>query len=205
MEIYKFASGGFRSNCYVLISDGEAAVIDPSISYTRIMDNLKDKNFKIKYLIVTHAHFDHFLELESWQETTSAEVLVGAKDGYALLDSEINGYRYFLGIDGGYGGPYKTLNGGDKITLGSEVISVLHTPGHTQGGITLVSADGVFVGDTVFADGGVGRTDLYGGNPAKLYDSINKILTLNGDLTVYPGHGRNTTINEIKKDTGKGI
>ena len=204
MEIYKFLSSGLRSNCYVLISGNEGAVIDPSISYNSVMSGLANKEFKFKYIIITHAHFDHFFELESWQEITGATVLVGAKDGYALGDGELNGYLSFLGINGGYGGPFKTLSGGDSVTLGTEALKIIHTPGHSPGGITLVCDGAVFVGDTVFADGAVGRTDLHGGNRQELFDSIRKILTLEDSLTVYSGHGRSTTISEIKKDIGKG-
>lgn len=179
----------FGSNTYVLISDSEAAVIDPSVEYDKIKSELGDK-VKVKYIILTHAHFDHMLKIDSWVNNTDAEVIVGRGDRLGLTDGNLNCYRTFFGDDKGYYGAYTTVSEGDTLQIGSTVLSVIETPGHTQGSISLFSGDCLFVGDLLFAGGGIGRTDLPGGDYVKLAMSIRKILKLPVGTMIYSGHGK---------------
>ena len=152
----------FGSNSYVLISDGEAAIIDPSIHYKTVIDNLGE-GLNFKYIILTHVHFDHMWYIDEWKDKTCASVLVGEEDAPALTDSNLNAYRVFLGKDKTYTKEYSCVKNGDVLNLGSESLTVIDTPGHTKGGISIFTDGAVFVGDTVFSKTSIGRTDLPGG------------------------------------------
>ena len=184
----------YASNCYILSSMGECCIIDPTVPYSpELLDG------ELKYIILTHCHFDHILEINSWKNNTGASVLVSAEDGKALSDPDINCYRFFLGENKGYFGEYTEIFDGDEIALGDEKIKVMACSGHTKGSIALLLGEKCFVGDTVFAGGGYGRFDLPGGNYAELCDSINKIISLDKDTVLYCGHGFKTTVGEYKE------
>ena len=189
----------FGSNMYLLESDGEYAVIDPSVDLSTVLLSFPQVKSALKYIIVTHAHFDHISEIDAWQRKTGAPVLISSYDAPALSDPYKNAYRVFFGVDKGYYGPYTELTGGERLPLGDEVLEIIHTPGHTIGGISILAGKNLFVGDTVFADGGYGRCDLYGGDFSTLFASIRYILKLDSDISVYPGHGGSTSIKEIRR------
>ena len=188
----------FSSNCYILVSDNEAVVIDPSFPAEAALERIGDA--KLSGVILTHAHFDHFLCIDSYREIP---VYVGAQDAPALRDSQMNGYRLFLGENRGYFGDYNVLAAGDRIKLGGAELSVIETPGHTKGSVSLLANGAVFVGDLVFADGGYGRTDLFGGSFAELMRSIDKITELDESTVIYPGHGRALDVREIRRYFGQ--
>ncbi len=189
---------GYGSNCFLLNSEGEYAVIDPSVSVKDAEAILGREIPSVKYVFITHAHFGHMLEIDSWVER-SATVVVGGKDGEALSDARLNCYLGFLGIDDGYYGEYTVANDKDVFTLGDKKITVIETPGHTRGGVSYMIDGLIFVGDTVFEGGGYGRCDLPGGDIMTLMKSISDIMLLPESMTVYPGHGKSTTVKEIKK------
>ena len=188
----------FGSNMYILESEGEYAVIDPSENFFKTLQECPIDPKKVKYIILTHAHFDHFLEIESWKNGTDATVLISEYDGPSLADSYKNAYKVFFGLDRGYHGPYTKISGGEKILLGADALTVYSTPGHTPGGICLLCGDVMFSGDTVFADGGYGRYDLPGGDYETLVASLRYISKFDSGIKVYPGHGRPTDIREIR-------
>ena len=183
----------FASNTYLLSSNDEVAVIDPSVTFRSA--NVKGN---VKYIFLTHAHFDHMLKLQDWVENTGAQVLVGYDDAPALSDSNLNCYRIFTGSNIGYYGKATTIKEGDSFPLGDKTISVIDCPGHTKGSVTLICDDCAFVGDTVFAGGGFGRCDLPGGDFTALRKSILKLLALPKDTLLYPGHGESVYVNEYK-------
>ena len=199
MIVKTFCAGGYASNTYLLISGDSAAIIDPSIGYDELMRLLLGNMPKINYIILTHAHFDHILKIDEWKEQTGAEVLVGEKECSALSDPYVNCYRIFLRKSAGYFGEYKTLSDNEIINLGTESIKVVFTPGHTAGGIALYADNSLFVGDTVFAYGAIGRTDLPGSDYKKLSESIKKIQSFPDDTKIFPGHGEPTYVSLIKK------
>ena len=159
---------------------------------------IEEKGCDVKLIILTHAHFDHIIEIDSWAGGTGAKVLVGRADAPMLSDSNLNCYKSFMGMDKGYSGPYFAVCEGNSFGLGTESVEILETPGHSPGSISILAKDKIFVGDTVFADGGVGRCDLPGGDFLRLRQSIKKLLLLPPKTKVYSGHGRETTIEEIK-------
>ena len=185
----------FASNAYLLTSGDEFAVIDPSAPVPETLDTNK-----VKYIILTHAHFDHMLDIDEWVEKTGAEVLVGADDTLALNDADLNCYRLFHRQNGGYSGNATPIKDGDKIYFGDETIVAISTPGHTPGSTSFLISDVLFSGDTIFAGGGYGKYTFPGGSFTELKKSIFKLLELDDNITVYPGHGEKTTIFEYKKD-----
>ncbi len=189
----------FGSNMYILRSGGDYAVIDPSVGFSEAASRFPELKHGTKYIILTHAHFDHFLAIDSWVNETNAQILVGRLDAPSLSDSYKNAYKIFFGQDKGYFGAYTAVDDGNQFRLGDESFKILSAPGHTPGGICLLFSDCIFVGDTVFADGGYGRYDLPGGDFSALANSIRRISSLGTALRAYPGHGRPTDIGEIQQ------
>ena len=189
------ATSGFASNTYVIASSGECAVIDPTVPYS---DTLVSG--RLKYIFITHAHFDHILEVDTWRAATGAPVYVSLADRDALRDPVRNCYKLFFGTDGGYFGEAEIMREGDVFDIGDETLTVMETPGHTVGSVILFNSEVAFVGDTVFAGGGYGRWDLPGGDYDALRGSIKSVMALDGGIRLYPGHGGSTTVREFNND-----
>ena len=171
-------SNYFGSNCFIIKQCDEYAVIDPSVSFTDAAREIGDLSDKIKYILLTHAHFDHIWALDSWVEATGVTPTVSVYDAKALSDPYANCSKSFLSTELVYSLPFNTVTDGDILPLGNAKIEVISTPGHTPGSVCYKIADSVFVGDTLFADGGYGRCDLPGGNSSLIKASIDHILTL---------------------------
>lgn len=203
IKVLCFHDGTYASNCYLAVSDDEqsAVVIDPSVSYDFVFRQ-RDKIPEIKKILLTHAHFDHVLYLDEWKEKTQASVCITKEDAPSLNDGEKNAYSFFFGESKTYGEADELLSDGDIIHFGCEKLSLLHTPGHTCGSCCYIGDGIIFTGDTLFADGGVGRTDLYSGNSRELFSSLKRILSLNKNYKIYPGHGADSTIEEEKLNHG---
>ena len=184
---------GFSSNTYLISSGGEYAVVDPSTPYS------PDLVFgKVKYILMTHAHFDHMLEIESWAKT-GATVIISHDEQKALGDSEINCYKTFMGIDCGYYGESMACSDGDELSLGDERIKIISCPGHTACGLSYYVDKTLFAGDTIFAGGGFGRFDLPGSDFDALCKTILRLLELPDDTKIYCGHGPSTTVKEYRE------
>ncbi len=186
----------YGSNCYLISSGDEYILIDPSADFNTAISRFPTIMGKIKYILLTHAHFDHILAINSWEDS-GAEVIVGAEDAAALSDSGRNCYLGFLGVDDGYYGSYKTVSDGDVLDFGSDKIEVIGCPGHTPGGVSYKIGDRIFCGDTVFAEGGYGRCDLPGGDIDALEKTLIKLITRVTDGVFYPGHGGTATLREL--------
>lgn len=186
--------GGFASNTYIIESSGECAVIDPSVPYSESL-----VPGRLKYVFITHAHFDHILEINSWA-SAGAPIYISYADKDALRDPYRNCYKIFFGRDDGYFGEVFTMREGDTFTVGDDSLTVKETPGHTPGCAVLYNSDVAFVGDTVFAGGGYGRWDLPGGDYDLLRGSIRAVMALDDNTVLYPGHGDKTTVREFKND-----
>lgn len=186
----------FAANCYLVSSDGEYAVIDPAAPYdSSLIDG------KLKYVLLTHAHFDHILDIDSWAEA-GAEVLIFKDEREALTDPMRNCYKLFTGNDNGYFGEARGLEDGEIICLGRSKIMVIGCPGHTIGSCAYLCDNHAFVGDTAFAGGGYGRFDLPTGNFTLLRESIRRIASLPESVILHPGHGETTTVKQYKQDIG---
>ena len=189
MDIYNLFPGSFGSNCYLLISGNQAAVVDPSADADVILQKIAEKGATLQYILLTHGHFDHICSLDTLREKTGVSAYIHKEDADMPSDSLKNAFSIFFGQERAYRAPEKTLNDGDVLTLGNESIRVIHTPGHTEGSVCYLCSDKLLLtGDTLF-DRGFGRYDLYGGNPFKLRRSLERLALLDRSLTIYAGHG----------------
>ena len=153
---------------------------------------------EIDVMVLSHAHIDHTLANSQILEATGAQLAIHEIDAPTLKDPQGN-LSFFLGTNPPQKTPNWELKAGDQIEFGNISLTVLHTPGHTPGGITLVSDGVAFTGDTLF-NRGVGRTDLPGGDWPTLENSIRRqLFTLPDDTIAYPGHGPKTTIGDEKR------
>ncbi len=200
VQIFAYRSDiPYGANSYLIKSGGEYAIVDPSLSYEGVLKDHPDLDGNLKYILITHAHFDHLLYIEQW-ESKGGEVVVGALDAPALADAYKNCYLGFLGVEKGYDGEYKTVKEGDILPLGEDSFSVIDCPGHTLGGVAYRTGDKVFVGDTLFENGGYGRCDLPGGDIDTLERTLIKLIsTLPNETVFYPGHGNLTTLFDFVK------
>jgi hydroxyacylglutathione hydrolase len=194
--------GMLQCNCSIFGDEEshEAIVIDPGDNIGEILTLLEKHALRVKEIVITHAHIDHIGGAAKLKAATGAPVLMNANDQelYDHLDVQAS----WLGMEP----PTRTaidyaVRDGDVLALGPAEFRVLHTPGHTQGSISLwIPAENKLIaGDTLFRDS-VGRTDLPGGNPRQILRSIeDKLLRLPEETVVVPGHGANTTIGREKE------
>jgi hydroxyacylglutathione hydrolase len=192
--------GPIQSNCYIVGCERtrEAAVIDPGGDADRILITLAKDKLRCLYIINTHGHFDHSADNKRLKEVTGAQLLIHPADAPMILNQSMGGGMWGLHVDNSPP-PDRYLGEGDIITIGDISLKVLHTPGHSPGGISLFTDKMVFVGDTLFA-GSIGRTDFPGGDYEGLLRHVrNKIFTLGDDVVVYPGHGPKTTVGRERK------
>ncbi len=190
MQIKNLFPGSFGSNCYIISDSSHAAIIDPSASVSGILQYLKVNELTLDYIILTHGHFDHMLSLDGIKEATGAEAYIHRDDAEYLLDGKKNAFALFFGQDRTYSPCERLLSHGDTLPLGNISLEIIHTPGHTRGGICIKAGDALFTGDTLFADS-YGRCDLWGGSYTTLRSSLDYLVNYSkrGDLTIYPGHG----------------
>ncbi len=199
MILKKLVVGPLSSNCYIVGSESskEGMIIDPGDETGVILKNVKDLGLEIKYITLTHGHIDHIGALKEVQEATSAEVAIHTDEADSLheqLLSTMLGLSYPTPLP-----PDRSLQDGDSLDIGDLHFSVIHTPGHTKGGICLLGEGIVFSGDTLF-NFGIGRHDLPGGNYSQLMNSIHtRLMTLPDDTVVYPGHGPESTIGAERR------
>ena len=203
-KIIRYECRGIGSNCYLFYDDDATAsvVIDPSAAPETVAPVFGPILPTVRAILLTHAHADHMFALKKWKEATGAPILIGRFDRYAMSDPEAN-VAYLLGLrSGDFGDADRSLEDGEEIAVGHEKLTVLHTPGHTSGSVCYLASDALFSGDTLFALGGVGRTDFFGGSDEALADSISQLLALSPSLRVYPGHGPETTIGRERQYHG---
>lgn len=200
MLIKTIIVGVLETNCYIFGDEGGAvAVIDPGDEAEKILGYVNETGCSVKYIILTHGHVDHIGAVKKLKAETGAEVLIHEADAACLTDAKKNLSVYMimpcvqLPAD-------RVLKDGDTIKVGNYEVNVIHTPGHTPGGICLQAGKALFSGDTLFR-ASAGRTDLPGGSRQDLLDSINnKLMTLEDDIRVYPGHMEATSIGHERRN-----
>ena len=194
MIIERLVVGPIEANCYIVADEKtkEGIVIDPGDDAEDILKRIQQLGLKIKYIVLTHSHFDHVSATAAVKKATDAKLAIHAADAKSLNDGMLA--RLAGLVHQQVPQPDILLKGWDDLSIGEVHFTVLHVPGHTAGGIALYGQDVVFTGDTLFK-GSIGRTDLPGGNYDQIIDSINcRLLALDDDISVYPGHGDVTTI-----------
>ncbi len=191
--------GAYEANCYIIGCPKTklGAVVDPGAEPGLILSRIKDLGLTIKHIINTHGHVDHIGANARVKEATGAEIIIHADDA-AMLAQPSGNLSAMMGQTIVSPPAGRLVKDGDQITMGEISIRVIHTPGHTRGGICLDLGDRVITGDTLFA-GSIGRTDFPGGNYETLIRSIkDKLLILDESTCVWPGHGSESTIGDEK-------
>jgi glyoxylase-like metal-dependent hydrolase (beta-lactamase superfamily II) len=201
MIIQTLAVGPIMANCFIVGCEQsrEAAVIDPGDEADRILLALADQRLTVTQIINTHGHFDHVGANHRLKKVTGAPISVHALDAPML--SQLSRMAAMWGMSAEDSpAPDRLIDEGDRIQVGTLSFGVIHTPGHTPGGVSLLTDGHLFVGDTLFA-GSVGRTDFPGGDFETLKASIQKkLFVLDEGLRVHTGHGPDTTIGREKRD-----
>ncbi len=199
MWIEHLEVGSLGTNCYIAGCDetNEAVLIDPGAESGRILSLIRKRGAKLVAIINTHAHWDHIGANRHIQEELPVPILIHELDAPALSDP-IRNIAAFCAGDADGGQATRLLKDGDRIEFGKEQLTVLHTPGHTPGGICLLGKEVIFTGDTLFCLS-IGRTDLPGGDFDALIRSIKeKLYTLEGDYSILPGHDRPSRLSVEK-------
>ncbi len=192
MFFKQFTTGLLSSNCYIIAEGGEAAVIDPGVAAEEVKQVLSAQQLTLKYIILTHAHIDHIISMEKLQSISGGKVVVHTDD-VPLLENPFLNCAAMFGRNTGFRAADMCVNDGDILEVGGLKLEVLHTPGHTPGSMCIRVGDELFSGDTLFRLG-VGRTDLGAGDHDLLVKSLNKLMKLDGNIKVHPGHGSATDI-----------
>ncbi|MBP3414453.1 MAG: MBL fold metallo-hydrolase [Clostridia bacterium] len=201
MKVDIFHVGGLYTGCYLVTDEisGEAAVVDPGALSDQLKIAIKSLgDNKLKYILLTHAHFDHILGVKEIRDMTGAKVAVHIGDKDMLSDSSISMSTFYGVTSDQLPKPDVILNDGDTISVGEMTFKVMHTPGHTPGSVCYICGDAIFSGDTLFA-GGMGRCDFPGGDLSSMMKSLKKLYELDGDYKVYPGHDDDTTLDYERK------
>lgn len=198
IKIETFGAGPLQCNCSIVgcTETGEAAVIDPGGDTQKILDYCKENNFKVKYLLHTHAHFDHILGSREMKEATGAQICLHKEDQW--LYENLNMQCGLFGMKSDDPLPVdKYLEDEEILSIGNHKASVIFTPGHTPGSLCFniqEKESTLFAGDTLFHRG-VGRTDLWGGSFEKIVKSIQqRLFKIDPETRVVCGHGPDTDI-----------
>jgi len=204
MILKMFTFGMYLTNCYVVGCEEtkEAIVIDPGFDRDReakeVLKFIEQNGLHVKYIVNTHGHADHTAGNGIIKKATGALILIH-EDDVIMLTTVAKTLSRVFGLRVTSPPADRTLQDGDIIQVGRIKLVVLHTPGHSMGGISLLGENVVFTGDTLFA-GSIGRTDFPGASFEEIMQSIKtKLVTLPDQFKAYPGHGPPTTIGEEKK------
>ena len=189
------------TNCYLVTDEKtqQSLIIDPGGISKELDQKIKEIGIdNVKYIVLTHGHFDHIRKTARYKKLTGAQI-VANKDELALIkDEEINlSKRYTNGVE-----PFEVempLNNGDEFYLGETLIKMISTPGHTVGSACFFVGKSIFSGDTLMKDC-IGRCDLPTGNQKDMSVSLKIFSNLDGDYEIYPGHGENTNLKYEKEN-----
>lgn len=202
VKVTNISFTGFTANCYLVtdMATGESLLVDPGAYGERQKDYIKSLGIQsFKYILLTHGHFDHILGAESFRGEFGGKVVIHSFDEDKLSSAEKSLYSHFDREN-----PFVcvtadiTVKDGDTLPFGNETIEIMHTPGHTKGGVCYKIRDILFSGDTLFK-GTIGRTDFPDSDEDEMLESLIKLDKLDMDYKIYPGHEGVTTLDFEKK------
>jgi len=184
MNILTMPVGAYQTNCYMVYGETDKCVlIDPGYSANALLEQVETQGKTVEAILLTHGHFDHVGAVRDVVAETDCKVYICEKE-LSLPEGLTAGKLYHTDFYGE----------GDTLTLAGLTFKVLHTPGHTPGGVCLLCGDAMFSGDTLFA-GSMGRTDFPGGDYATIKKSLDRLASLEGNYRVFPGHGEDTSLD----------
>lgn len=192
--------GPIEENCYVLKDEetGHGLIIDPGDNGQEILAYVRDNHIEVDLIVNTHGHWDHIGAVDFLRDALQVRLAIHGEDASMLTATreEMAAYSIFAG---GKRPAEILLKDGDTVKFGHCSLQVMHTPGHTKGGICLYGGGCLFSGDTLFA-GSVGRTDLPGGDYREMLESVrSKLKSVADDTKVYPGHGPATSMGRERR------
>lgn len=190
--------GDYQTNCYIVREENSqsCAVIDPGFEPERVLQFLQEKGLQVDAVLLTHGHFDHVGAVEKIVAATGCALWMSQSD-WSQENTPQN--LFFYPLANCDFTQVSFCEEGEQIKAGGTVFTVLETPGHTWGSVCYLCEDAIFSGDTLFA-GSCGRTDLPGGDWNTIRQSLERLAALEGNDTVYPGHGESTTL-ELERRT----
>ena len=202
MEILSFPNGIYGATTYLIYdkTSKDGAIVDCTSSIDEIEKIIKEKNINLKYILITHGHFDHVYCVSKMKEKFPQALIMMHKEDMPLL-SQVAMQCTMAGVDEI---KIPCIDGlldekSHNLSLGDHEIKIIHTKGHSKGGVCYLIDDALFSGDTLFQES-IGRCDLFGGSFREIEESIrNKLFQLPDNTAVYPGHGDKTTIGHEKK------
>lgn len=200
MKIYRIPVGELLANCYIIETENKNAVaIDPGSDFQRIKNLLDEHELTLKKILLTHGHYDHIGAAGEAADVYGAQVYIHEEDAPMLTSrtkslADAIGAGQFNEIT-----KFTTVTNGDVIILDELSFDVIHTPGHTRGGVCYKCGNAFFTGDTLFKLS-MGRTDFPGGNMGEMFKSLQKIAKLEGDYDIYPGHNETSTLSYERKN-----
>ena len=199
MKIENIVVGQLQVNCFISYDEDslDAMVVDPGDEPNKIIKFIEDRKLTVSRIVCTHAHFDHIGAVRRLKEKTGAPVMIHKGDADIYMRADKQGTLWGFHIEQPPE-PDIFVNDGDEIAVGRSRFKVLHTPGHSPGGICLYGEGVIFTGDTIFA-GSVGRTDFPGGSVTDLKRSFSEIISMPPETRILPGHGPLTTVKREKK------
>lgn len=199
MKIYRIPAGLHAANCYIVVDEAtnKSIIIDPGGSTEGIIEFINKNNLEIQYIVLTHGHADHIGGVIELKKQFNIPIIAHVDELELLRDSykNLSSQMFPEAIEIEASMPVKD---GDNIKFGNLEMEIIHTPGHTEGGMALKIENNLFTGDSLFK-GSIGRSDFPGGNEAVLLDSIRrKLLIFSDDTIIWSGHGEETTVGEEK-------
>lgn len=187
------------ANCYGLLTDKAAIVVDPGKYTAKIAEFLKNNSDKTRLILITHAHYDHIGGALQLRNETGVKIAIGKNEEFALSDCSYNLSGRFTPAIPAFNADY-VIEDEEEFTVGDVTIKAYETPGHTIGGMCYLINDVLFSGDMLFYET-VGRVDLPGGNAFEMQNSLDRMMWLfDDDVKVYSGHGEMTTIGHERKN-----
>ena len=198
MKVISEKFGSMDNNCSLIIDEksNQSALVDCNEFSQKMIDMIGDTD--LKYILLTHGHFDHIIGVKSVKEKYGAQVVISKEDEPMLNSSKLS-LAAFCNAPQNNVDADIIVKDGDEITLGEIKIKVMATPGHTSGSVCYIAENCIFSGDTLFYCS-CGRTDFPSGSPEQMMTSLQKLKALDGDYKVYTGHNNLTTLDFERKN-----